>query len=505
MAAMLLIGLIARRRIKNTADYVVAGRTLPLWVMTFTLLATWFCGGTVLGGSTMAYLFGLKGVIMDPIGCAVCLFVFGLLFAKMLRRMRYLTVVDFFYHRYGTAMGHISSAIQVLAYIAWSASLVVAFGFTLEFLLGWPFWFSCLLSTVIILIYTLLGGLYSVAWTDVVQLAILLVGFIIFFPIAISAVGGWGEFSANLPSGFLSISPDPNWGYLGFFGLFGAMFYFSSWIVQGFGATSCQDLVQRSLASNNEATSVWGSYFTAILYGTLGLIPAFVGMTALQLFPVVENPDFALFMVMEKVLPTALLAFMITALAAAIMSSTDSAILAGASVVGNNLAPALKPGLTDKQKLNIIKVGVVVIGFLALAIALWAETIYFLMNFAWALMFVFLFIPYLLGTYWKKANSYGAISSIFAALVVWAIGIYLVYPHCFGVEQLMEYAIWDAIYISDIPAFITSIVVFVVVSLATQKRCPPKPIADIDGKPVPITKRESLGFISITKSWKKRK
>lgn len=124
---VLIIGWWVKDKIKNMTDYIVAGRRLGFWLTYGTITATWFCAGTVLGGAAMTYYFGVRGVIMDPIGASVCLIIFSIFFASILRKLKYLTIADFFRVKYGKTMEIVSSAIQVLAYIGWLGGLLVAY------------------------------------------------------------------------------------------------------------------------------------------------------------------------------------------------------------------------------------------------------------------------------------------------------------------------------------------------------------------------------------------
>ncbi len=505
LIAMLAIGFYSSRKIKGLADYIVAGRRLPLWLAAATLFATWFCGETAIGGAAMAYLFGLKGVLMDPIGASVCLFLSGIFFVRILRRLRYLTIVDFFERRYDTRMGVLASVVQVLAYIGWTGGLLLAFGRVFEALMGVPTMYGVIIATVVTIIYTFIGGMWSVTLTDFVQMLILAVGFIIMLPIAISAAGGWGAITAAVPGDFFSILPGPNWSYLGYVGLLGMMFYISTWVVQGLGSLSCQDLIQRSLSSKNEAVAVYASYTAGILYITVGLVPAILGIIGLVLLPGLEEPELVLPLMAQKLLPPIGVALFAAALIAAIMSSADSAILAPSSIIAQNLLPKVKPNITEKGKLLAAQISTVIIAVVSLLIALYAETIYYLVNFSWALMLVTLAVPFIAGIYWRRANAYGALIAVAVALVVWGIGIWMVLPATLVVEEgVMEWALWDAIYIADIPALIAAIVTIIAASLATQRVNPPKPLTDIDGAEVKVEKvTEYMGFISPAKCMEK--
>lgn len=160
MAGMLLVGLYASRRISNPADFLVAGRRLPLWLCTAALSATFFGGGTVLGAGGAAYEKGFLGVIADPFGAALCLFLAGLFYVRILRRMKLITIVDLFESRYGRTAGLIASVIMVCVYIGWTGSLLVSIGFVLHTLTGVTESAAIVIGTIIVFIYTMAGGMW---------------------------------------------------------------------------------------------------------------------------------------------------------------------------------------------------------------------------------------------------------------------------------------------------------------------------------------------------------
>ena len=485
IVVVLIIGAWASRKIKDLVDYVVAGRRLGFWLAFGTILATWFGTGVAVGGASMAYSFGLRGVIMDPIGAGLCILLFGLFFAHILRKLKFVTISDFFRVKYGRAMEALSMIIQVIAYMGWMASLLVTFGDIFEVYTGIPWEQGLLIGTLVTIAYTTLGGMWAVTLTDFVQMVIFLIGIVLAVPFVISAAGGWGVIASKIPPDMYSILPGPKFEYLGYVGLFGMMYYISSWLVQGLGSLSCQDLVQRALSAKDAKTSRYASIAAAVGYWTIGLIPALIGIWATIILPNLENPDYVLPMIALKYLPLPVFTIFTVGLLAALMSSADSSMLIPPSMIAWNLLPMVKPDLSEKTKLLISRILVPVIAFASLGIALWAKTIYFLMNLSWELILMVQGIPFIFGIYWKKANRSAAIASVIVNFAVWIPLIFYVLPHCLVVEEgVFDYAIWDAIYIAALPALICGTIAFIVTALITQKRDPPKPLVDIEGMPV---------------------
>jgi SSS family transporter len=473
---MLIIGWLSKERIRNMTDYIVAGRRLGFWLAYGTITATWFCAGTVLGGAAMTYSFGVRGVIMDPIGASVCLILFSLFFASILRKLKYLTIADFFRVKYGRTMEVVSSAIQVLAYIGWLGGLLVAYSVVFQVLLGLTFEQGVLLGTVVTVAYTFLGGMWSVTLTDFVQMILLLAGLIIMVPYVISAAGGWGAITTQIPADAYSILPGENFEYLGYVGMIGLAYYIASWMNQAIGSLSCQDLVQRSLAAKDEKTAKYASFAAGITYATLGMIGPLIGIWARLIITDIEDPNLVIPTLALNLLPAPLFALITVGLIALIMSSADSSLIIPPSVIVNNLIPMIWPNMDDKTKVLLTRILVLVTAFVSLAIALWAATIYFLTQIAWYLILFVQAIPFIFGIYWRKANRTGAIASVITNVALWIPLIYYFY------QQTED--IWLAIYTPGPFVIPIGAAVFVIASLLTQKKDPPKPLLDIEGKPI---------------------
>jgi SSS family solute:Na+ symporter len=473
---VLIIGWLSKERIRNMADYIVAGRRLGFWLAYGTITATWFCAGTVLGGAAMTYSFGVRGVIMDPIGASVCLILFSLFFASILRKLKYLTIADFFRVKYGRTMEVVSSAIQVLAYIGWLGGLLVAYSAVFQVLLGLTFEQGVLLGTVVTVAYTFLGGMWSVTLTDFVQMMLLLAGLIIMVPYVISAAGGWGAITTQIPADAYSILPGENFEYLGYVGMIGLAYYIASWMNQAIGSLSCQDLVQRSLAAKDEKTAKYASFAAGITYATLGMIGPLIGIWARLIITDIEDPNLVIPTLALNLLPAPLFTLLTVGLIALIMSSADSSLIIPPSVIVNNLIPMIRPNMDDKTKVLLTRILVLVTAFVSLAIALWAATIYFLTQIAWYLILFVQAIPFIFGIYWRKANRTGAIASVITNVALWIPLIYYFY------QQTED--IWLAIYAPGPFVIPIGAAVFVIASLLTQKKDPPKPLLDIEGKPI---------------------
>ncbi|MBN1877137.1 MAG: sodium:solute symporter family protein [Anaerolineae bacterium] len=503
----LFVGYVASRKVSTTADYIVAGRRLPIWLTGASIMATWFAAETLMGASSSAYQWGFQGVVFDPFGSVLCLALSGFFFIRVMRRARYMTAMDFFEQRYGRVMTLLGSTAQLVAYFGWTAAQIVAGGNIVHVLLGWPVEVGMIFVATVVTLYTTMGGLWADTLLDFMQMFFSAGGIVLIFVAVLNQLGGWQVFAQSAGALFVSepfnIMPIAGEGYLGYTGHMGWAYWLAAWMAVGLGSLPAQDLMQRSMSGRNEAVAVHGTYLAGILYGAFGILSPLIGLAIFALNPTVapEQTEFLLVSAAIDYLPPLLTALFVAALASALMSTSDSSILAGASLVTENILPSFYPNLDETRRLWWTRVMVVVIGTMSLLIALFAATIYKLAIFAWSILLVGLVAPFTLGMYWRKANRSGAISAFIAGFVSWLIAMMGYYPTTLATcAGDVETALWDAAYIGSVPAFLVSIVVMVMVSLVTQRRDPPRPLVDVDGTILPL--KDRLGVLPLEDAFK---
>lgn len=496
------VGYWASKKVQTTNDYVLAGRRLPIWMAAPSIMATWFAAETLMGSSSEAYKYGLQGVIFDPFGATMCLFLSALLIVRVARRAQYVTIMDFFQQRYGTAMSVVGSIAQIIGYFGWTAAQIVAGGAILQALLGWDLSVGMVLVAGVVTIYTMAGGLWADTALDFMQMFLTMGGLLIIFIGILWAVGGLDNFlgmaGAQYTEHPFAMGPTQDEGYLGYSGHLGWFYYAAAWMAIGFGSIPAQDYLQRTCAAKNENVAVKSTYIAAFLYITFGVLSPFIGMAAHAVTSIgpeleADTTQFVLILMAMEYLPPILTALFVAALASALMSTSDSSMLAGATMFTENIVKVFKPDLSDKTQLLLTRLALVVSGILSLSIALWAETIYELAVLANTCILVGMVAPYVIGMYWKKANHIGALTSFFSGSISWGVLSFYYYQQTFVICEADVYcATWDAVYIASTPAFIISVVSFLVVSLATGKIDPPKILKDIYGRPVNM--KNALGW-----------
>jgi Na+/proline symporter len=303
-------------------------------------------------------------------------------------------------------------------------------------------------------------------------MVVLIIGVIFMLPLGIKAVGGWDAFTSQVPDNFFHMWPRGA-------NLNGWLVYVAAWLSLGLGCLPEQALIQRGTAAKNENVAVWSGYNAGILYLTIGLIPPILGMIGSLLFPGLDNSEMVLPKMALQVLSPWGVTLFLGALIAAIMSSADSAILAPAVIVGDNVLRYVKPDASDEQVLKVSRIMVPIFTVVCIAVAMYAKVVYDLMVLAYTLLLVSLVVPLIGGLYWRKANSWGAAASIITGGVVFAL--LSAFPN----------DVWPA----EIVALLANLIVYFAVSLATQAKDKPNDLfVDENGNLIPL--KDNLGFIS---------
>jgi len=410
----LLIGVYASRFVKTASDFAVAGKRLPLFLSATTLFATWFGAETILGATSEFVEKGVLGIIEEPFGAALCLFLVGGFFAKRLYRMDMLTFGDFFLSRFGKKVELVSSVLMFLSFLGWTAAQFVAWGIMLSVVTDIPTQYGILIGAFIILVYTYIGGMWAISLTDFIQTIVIVVGLLFLAFDLMAEAGGWTKVVGNTPEGFFDFLPKPHFEAISH--------YASEWMAIGLGSIASQDILQRIMAAKSEKVAVNASYLGGLMYLTIAALPLFIGLCAKELEPALLEED------IQKILPSVVMRhtnvgvqiMFFGALLSAIMSTASGTLLAPATVLAENLIkPYLKKELTDKQLLRLFRFCVFVFACLAVIVASIKGNIYKLASYASIINLVCLFIPLVGGMFWKKSTARGAMLSMILGLGVW--------------------------------------------------------------------------------------
>jgi solute:Na+ symporter, SSS family len=400
----ILIGYWASRKVKTSGDFMLAGRSLPIFLSASALFATWFGSETVFGASSEFLKGGLYSVIEDPFGAALCLLLFGLFFARKLYNMNLLTLGDFFKIRFGNRTELVASFFLAPPYVGYIAAQLVAMGLIINVVTGLEVWQGVVISAFVVTFYTYIGGMWAISITDFFQSIVIVVGLLALAILLANKAGGVTVILQEVhPSTFRFL---PKWDFKE------VMLYLAAWSVLGLGSLPSQDIFQRVMSSGSQKIAVRSCFIAAGLYLTVAMLPLFIGLCAKHLYPQTTSIDAQLalpnMVLAHASLPIQILFF--GSLLSAIMSTTSSAILAPAAIFSENLIKPLSKGkLKDKQLLIITRLCVLGFAGVATVMACLRSNIYELVGESSILSLVSLFAPLVLGLYWKRANGSGAL------------------------------------------------------------------------------------------------
>lgn len=412
------VGWWASRRVRTTADFVVAGKQLPMFIAACALFATWFGSETVMGASSEFIENGVIGVIEDPFGAALCLLLAGLLIARPLYKLNLLTFSDFFRKRFNRTTEVVSAFFMVPSYFSWIAAQLIALAILLQAVSGLDRTYGVLLCTTLVLVYTYIGGMWSVTITDFVQTIAIIVGLVALAVDMVIKVGGVDNMLASAPPDFFRFFPEPE--------PINIVHWFAAWMTIGLGSIPQQDVFQRVMAARTVRASVNACYTSAFMYLSIAALPLIIGYCGRMLYPeLLENGDVQM-MIPHLVLQHSGLGLQILffgALLSAILSTCSGAMLAPATVIGENLVKPLFKDVTDAQLLRIMRYSVVGVAVVTGGMALVRSNIYELVGESSAFSLVSLFTPLIAGLYWKRATARGAVASMIAGIVVWYLAV----------------------------------------------------------------------------------
>ncbi|MFZ5502029.1 MAG: sodium:solute symporter family protein [Pseudomonadota bacterium] len=433
------IGLYASKRVHNSRDFVVAGRNLSFPVVTATVFATWFGAETVLGIPAIFVEEGLGGVVSDPFGASMCLILAGLFFAPLLYRMNLLTIGDYYRARYSPAVELIMSICIMISYLGWVSAQVVALGLVFNVVTDGAIGneLGMVLGISIVMVYTLFGGMWSVALLDFVQMTVIMAALLLIAVLISGDAGGVGHVVSHakdagklelLPSGGVEV-------WIPFVG---------AAVTMMLGSIPQQDVFQRMTSAKSEKIAVRATVLGGVLYFIFAFIPIFLVYAATLI-----DPEFFGGLVgsdSQMVLPRLILdhtpmiaqVLFFGALLSAIMSTASATLLApSAMFVENILKHFALQHMSDRQMLRIMRIILLTFGGFVLWFALNSESsIFHMVEDAYKVTLVGAFVPLVFGLYWKRANNQGALLAIVLGIGSW-LAMEIVQPETYWPPQLV--------------------------------------------------------------------
>jgi Na+/proline symporter len=415
------IGLWAASRVHTTKDFAIAGRHLPFYMVTATVFATWFGSETVLGIPATFLQEGLHGVVADPFGSSLCLILVGLFFAAPLYRMNLLTIGDFYKKRFGRKVEVLTTIAIVISYLGWVGAQITALGLVFNVVSGGEI--SRIAGMTIgsgtILIYTLFGGMWAIAITDLLQMIIICIGMLYIGGEVSGMVGGVGTVVEHArQAGKFAFWPAPD--------LKEIIAFAAAWMTMMFGSIPQQDVFQRVQSSKTVKIAIWGSVLGGCLYFVFAFVPMFLAYSATMIDPkmvaglIETDPQMILPNLVLNHAPLFAQIMFFGALLSAIKSCASATLLAPSVTFTENILKPMMGRMSDHKLLRLMRI--VTLSFTVL-VTLYAMnsklSIFKMVENAYQITLVMAFVPLACGVYWKRATNQGALLAIFLGLSTW--------------------------------------------------------------------------------------
>ena len=415
------IGIFVSSRVKNTKDYAVAGRHLPLPIVTATVFATWFGAEAIFGVSSTFVKEGLNGVVADPFGSSLCLIIAGIFFSSKLYKLNIITLGDFYKARYNRTIEVLTTIVIVISYLGWVAAQIKALGLIFNLITHQIIseQVGMVIGTLIVLTFTTFGGMLSVAILDFIQM-IVVIGGLLYIAYAISHLTG-GVIPVIQSASInhkLDFFPKGNiWTWITFFG---------TWITMMLGSVPQQDVFQRVTSAKTAKIALYGSILGALIYFTFTFVPMFIAYSATLIDAeyfnglVNTNSQHVLPMLVLNYMPLLAQVIFFGAVLSAIMSCSSATLLAPSITFAENIVKGYFPKISDKQLLKIMRITLVCFSAVVLLYALSSNlTIFGMVESAYKITLAGAFVPLVFGAFWKKANSQGALMAIIGGIGSW--------------------------------------------------------------------------------------
>ena len=461
LALSVIVGTLSAKLVKKSSKrYMIAGKSLPLFFVGTMLAAQSIDGNSSLGNVSLVYQFGFWAGAAIPIGLGICLLLTGAFYGKRLNKMAMLTLPDFYYRRFGNGAEGMSSILMTISFIVLVAGNFAASGFILSTVLQIDFFWAMLIASIIVLVYTFAGGLFSSAYTDIFQIYLAIGAFwaaFIFFAAGAAGVD-FSTILGNAPPGYLDLSGLTDMGN-------GALINWASILALGLGDIVALDFMERVFAAKDPKTASRGAYWGAGLTLFTVIPTSMLGIVALFFLPNLEDPFTAYPTLAINHLPFPIGVALLMGVLGASMSTANGGLLAISSVVSRNIIQRdilrrvlKKPGMEDRKLLMTTRVFTIPMMAAAFILGYLIPQPGIYLVLAFDIVFAGAWAPLTLGLFWRKSNMPAAVTSLLVGSALRVMMFFVIPPEFAGLDTMIPPPIAFA--------------VFVIVALATQKKYP---------------------------------
>ena len=463
LVAMLAFGWWGKSRTKNNSDYLVAGRRLGPFLYTGTMAAVVLGGASTVGGVGLGYKFGISGMwLVVAIGVGVLLL--SLLFAPTLQKLKIYTVSQMLSLRYGAEATKMSGIVMLAYTIMISATSTGAYATIFMVLFGLDRWLAIAIGGVIVLIYSTIGGMWSITLADQVQFVIKTVGiFLLMLPFTWNAAGGLAGIKERVDASFFQ------WDGIG------VQTIITYFVVYTLGLLIGQDIWQRVFTARDPQVARWGGATAGIYCILYGVAGAMIGMAAFVALPDIDvaglGKDVVYAEVATYLLPMGIGGIVMAAAVAAMMSTASGALIAAATVARKDVVPFVASwfGKTidasdttnPEHDVRANRWYVLILGVMVIVISIVVNDVVFALTIAYDILVGGLLVAIIGGLVWKRGTGLGAAWSMAVGCALTLVMLVLY------ATSIIPSA--DGIYANEPIYFglIASLLVYVVISLLT--------------------------------------
>jgi solute:Na+ symporter, SSS family len=425
MAISLAIGLYTYTQVKGSSQrYTVCGKSMPFLVVGTALGAQAIDGNSTLGNTSLTFSTGVWTGLAIPLGLALSLLLVGRFLAAPLNRMNLLTLPEFFYRRYGAPTELLASVMTVLCFLVLVAGNLSAVAWILSSVAGISYGWALTIATVVILTYTVAGGLYAAIWTDFFQIHVAIVGFVL--------AGIYTLLYHPVPlERFTDVRALTDASQ-------GAILNWASIISLGIGNAMALDFMERVFSAKSPETASRACYYAAGWTIVTGLAASLLGLAALQLLPSGADPRMVLPTLATNHLPYLIGVMVFVGVLGASMSTANGAMLVIAVVLARNIWQRWQSqAVPDRKMLFLSRALAAPTALISGLIAYWRPEPGVLLVVAFDIVFAGCVVPLFLGVYWRRATAAGAIASIVSGTLARAVCYFYVPEQWAGLDTLL--------------------------------------------------------------------
>ena len=442
LALLVVVGIIGSRRAKTTEDYVVAGRNLGLFMYFGCLGAVILGGASTIGTTQLGFEYGISGMwLVFMLGLGIMLL--GIFLVKRLSKLKVLSISEFLGQRFNSETRLISALVASIYTLMVTVTQVIGMGTILHVLLGWEMTISMLAGGGIVIFYTILGGMWSVTMTDIVQFVVMTIGiFFVMLPMSISKAGGWAGLQSGLPDTYFDITG------------IGLGQIFQYFLLFALGMVVAQDVWQRVFTAKTVKIAVTGTVFAGVYSVFYGIAVSIIGMSAFIVLPQLADSQNAFASMAIETLPAGVLGLVVAGILSALMSTASGTLLASSTLISNDIIKHyFRKDITDQAYLKLSRIVTAIIGLVTMVFAVWIHDVLVALDIAYAVLSGAIFVPIILGFFWKRATAKAAFYSIIVSTLVILTNLAIEGPTSTN---------------SIIYGIVSSIIVMVVVSFMTK-------------------------------------